>query len=344
MKKIITSLFLIITLHLKAQQHSNKTVMHYWGDSAMWIIEEFVTASPPAINGIYYHMQYIQDTVVNNKIYHRLKDAYLGNNLYGMSCYMSLLQPLLRRDSLFFVINENGNIYFDFSPTQKNDSTAYIYHCLYYAPSPSKYKADSIWYENNGTYNLKFIRVMHSPYPFIKYGLWIEGIGSADGGFMPFGYHDGLVNNWYCGRCFSYNDTIYYLNLPPYSRPLENVWNTQGGGYQICGSIGTLVKIRGRCDTLSAFKGKILGIDVLKTENDFVKVYPQPLIDELYIELPFQNNTSIRLYDIKGSVIKEFQSIGEKMILPTNDMPSGFYFIEIKLNNELIIRKKVIKL
>lgn len=342
MKKIITYLVLITALHLHAQQ-VNTNVMQYWGTGAMWITEAYFCGSPPAVPSYSYFLQYMKDTIINNTTYHELVDFFsIPNTCFLKSYSVTPGPPIALKDTFNYVITQKGDTIFDFNPNQKGDSTCFIPDCYFggvYIPN-KKYKIDSVWYENNGNKNLKFLLLKISETPYTSYAIWISGIGSADGGFAPFGYHEMLSVCSYCSKCFSYNDTIYYLNIPPYTRqfpykyPIGNTFNT----------IGTLVKIRGRCDTLSAFKGKIAGVDILKTENDFVKVYPQPLIDELYIELPFQNYTSIRLYDIKGSVIKEFQSIGEKMILPANDIPSGFYFIEIKLNNELIIRKKIIKL
>ncbi|MEW6772501.1 MAG: T9SS type A sorting domain-containing protein [Bacteroidota bacterium] len=338
MRKIIYHVLLCIALHLHAQQ-VNTNVMQYWGTGAMWITEAYFWVSPPTVSSYSYFLQYMKDTIINNTTYHELVDFFSIPNTCFWTSY-SLTETIALKDTFNYVITQKGDTIFDFNPNQKGDSTCFIPDCYFGNVQPNKkYKIDSVWYENNGNKNLKFLLVEVAGAPYNLYAIWISGIGSADGGFAPFGYHNMWSVYSYCSKCFSYNDTIYYLNIPPYTRIFP---------YPICGynnsTLGTLVKIRGRCDTLSAFKGKIAGVDILKSENDFVKVYPQPLIDELYIELPFQNNTSIRLYDIKGSVIKEFQSIGEKMILPANDIPSGFYFIEIKLNNELIIRRKIIKL
>jgi hypothetical protein len=87
-------------------------------------------------------------------------------------------------------------------------------------------------------------------------------------------------------------------------------------------------------------------------DNFSIKVNPNPFIDELNINYTLKNNSNvnIELFDIKGVLIKSILKNNQKsgsynMKLNTSDtrMIQGTYFLKIEINNEVYIRKLIMK-
>lgn len=63
--------------------------------------------------------------------------------------------------------------------------------------------------------------------------------------------------------------------------------------------------------------------------NDYgLKVYPNPFIDNLFIELPFGGKSEINIIDALGRSVKQY-SISENSVLKLNDLSNGVYVISI---------------
>jgi len=71
-----------------------------------------------------------------------------------------------------------------------------------------------------------------------------------------------------------------------------------------------------------------------------VSVYPNPIQNEFAIQLPESNdNVSIRLYDISGKTLMQYDYLPQNIQL--FGLNSGIYFVEINLDNEIITRRLV---
>jgi len=81
-------------------------------------------------------------------------------------------------------------------------------------------------------------------------------------------------------------------------------------------------------------------VDNLDAETfDFsrIKIYPNPISDRLYLELPAGLHlNSIELIDIQGKRIKSFKNQSE---LDFSDIQKGFYFLHFKGKNDTYSRK-----
>jgi len=74
--------------------------------------------------------------------------------------------------------------------------------------------------------------------------------------------------------------------------------------------------------------------------SDKVKVYPNPVKDDLFIKSDDLKNAKVSVIDMSGKKVKTFEGKSEKYDL--SDLPNGAYIILIDDGKE-VIRKKIIK-
>ncbi len=84
-----------------------------------------------------------------------------------------------------------------------------------------------------------------------------------------------------------------------------------------------------------------------KAKDDFFKVYPNPILNELNIEFEHTNASfqDISMYDITGHFVKKIYS-GKpmnKMKIHVENISSGMYFIQTVYDDEITTRKLVFK-
>ena len=81
-------------------------------------------------------------------------------------------------------------------------------------------------------------------------------------------------------------------------------------------------------------------------KNDFLNasVYPNPVLDKLFIEIPNLNNeVQIKMYSIKGQLIKSIKTSKIQVSIDMSNLSSGVYFINL-LSDKKIKRYSIIKL
>jgi len=74
----------------------------------------------------------------------------------------------------------------------------------------------------------------------------------------------------------------------------------------------------------------------IPTIPDFeVMVYPNPVSETLTIDFGAQNNWSnqIVLFDVMGQSIWRSKFISKTILIPVDELASGIYFLQFKLNN-----------
>jgi hypothetical protein len=102
-------------------------------------------------------------------------------------------------------------------------------------------------------------------------------------------------------------------------------------------SFGTLYKmdkngcVNGDCENV------VLTVGELRV-NEII-LGPNPLQDALFIEAPF--SFSYMLFDSSGRLIKESNTNQNQFLMDTNDLISGVYYIQLKVGNEIQVRKLV---
>jgi len=73
---------------------------------------------------------------------------------------------------------------------------------------------------------------------------------------------------------------------------------------------------------------------------------PNPFSSQVKLDISLKNNTelSIKLFDLRGRIVKELCSIlyfkgMHNIRMDTNDLPSGIYLLQVKAGSEMITKK-----
>ena len=85
-----------------------------------------------------------------------------------------------------------------------------------------------------------------------------------------------------------------------------------------------------------------ISTSVTEVENETVNVFPNPVRDNLNIQLNNKENTTFLLYDITGKKIIEHQ-FSDVLTLNLQQFSKGIYFYELKNSNSVFKQGKVIK-
>lgn len=316
----------------------------YWGIGATWV--ELVTWP----NGHYYNIyKHINDTIVNGKVYHKIRlvsDPNISNRLllrdsagvlfslgyYGASCTEMKITDF----------NSNSGDTITLTPVFEGLSVSTA--CT--SSGTSKMRIDSVWYDNStGTpYRLLKVRELYSSI----LSVFVERIGTEK--FLGNSCDQLMSPGGFCLKCFSSNDTIYYLNMPGYKVTLP-----PGPYYTMCNgcyndpdgvaTMGKLVKIPGRCDTISQF---VLNVDrYLSNKTQEYQIFPTLVEDKCYIKSHNKNfNLEIQwiVYDVLGREIKKGNIFNEISEIDLSIFDKGAYIIMIKNKDDILFSHKIIKL
>ena len=96
----------------------------------------------------------------------------------------------------------------------------------------------------------------------------------------------------------------------------------------------------GNCTTTSAtLDVTVVGIDDAVTPNPW-NLYPNPVAQQLYIRGPFEKLQSVRLYELRGQLVKEYA--GSTQSIDVSGLPEGVYWIELQQNQQTH-RSRIIK-
>ena len=102
-------------------------------------------------------------------------------------------------------------------------------------------------------------------------------------------------------------------------------------------------------DSLKANETRIFRLALLPTgvkplkEILSLKIYPNPATTEIHIALEQPSSSGqIRVMDLTGKVINELSFIGEHCRLDTRNWKTGSYFLEVKTEKGLAVRRVVV--
>ena len=89
---------------------------------------------------------------------------------------------------------------------------------------------------------------------------------------------------------------------------------------------------------------KMTGIHEAIAPLDFVKLYPNPAQDRLYISIPETEGSAqyrIELIDRLGKLLSE-KELSRTEPLDVSSLPNGFYFVRITGRNKMSCTKKLL--
>ena len=107
---------------------------------------------------------------------------------------------------------------------------------------------------------------------------------------------------------------------------------------------------RNLCLVRRLFYHKIIKFILHEVEDMYSRIYPNPFVSDFYIlfELNNRENTTIQLYDLKGSLIRVIHdgvlNAGmHKLRRNFEDLNSGIYLLKINTSSGLSKTEKLIK-
>jgi hypothetical protein len=86
----------------------------------------------------------------------------------------------------------------------------------------------------------------------------------------------------------------------------------------------------------------IVGVEENEQLDGQLKLYPNPIQDQLYIETKVNQELELKLFDVAGKRIDlQFLKGNGGYILPSSEISSGLYFLQINNEKEQVIRKVI---
>lgn len=145
--------------------------------------------------------------------------------------------------------------------------------------------------------------------------LYPATLPSGTGEFeTTYSYCNKLSNNWFT-RFYS-NDSIFIkydeVSLPP---PDFKLWSARFYGKKISSDIPT-------------------SIGYIKNETNYT-IYPNPFQSEIKISFDVIGQNKIRLIDTNGKSVFYKEVNSQNYLIPTNNLPTGIYLLQITSNNSM---------
>jgi hypothetical protein len=74
-----------------------------------------------------------------------------------------------------------------------------------------------------------------------------------------------------------------------------------------------------------------LGLDIFTTTE--LKIYPIPAKHFITVELFYENDTELNLFDVSGKLVLSKMTT-ESTTLPVKDLPQGIYFLKVQTHEK----------
>lgn len=260
------------------------------------------------IGNSYIHFEYEKDTIILNSTYSKISSNYLIRDNVGKVYITDLNGSSLGSDY------DDEYLRYDFNLSIGDTFiTSYPASIFDYPDTMFVIDVDTLTMENSQL-RKKITLKLSSQFSSFEPFYWIEGIGS-NYGFDYFTHFNTSLGVYL--SCFYDSIGLIYKG---YGFPFDSV-----------------------CQTL------INSIEVYNIDNK-IKIYPNPIINDGF-NISFQNYEpsyiKIKLFDLVGNEVlfirdeKPRQCIYNKHI-PTNNLQSGIYFINVSINENVYSNKVII--
>lgn len=306
MKQIIIFLFILLTILCSAQEDWAPT-------GAIW----HYNYTNQMVNG-YVKIESIGDTMINGitcKILEKTRVSTFGFNPTIDTAYIGTEYTYIDSNMVYYYRHGRFFVLYDFNAVA-NDSWIISGE----DPNPAPYCLDSIGYidvdstttVNINSHNLKGLYI-NSPdtSDWDMRGLTIERIGCL--GYMFPEVSDCIVDYYEGGlfRCY-YDSVIGYYQ--PNSSPCDYVYSA----------------------------------NIVETKNAIsdIRLYPNPIQDNVYIELANvspKQEIEINIYSVIGVKIRSIMLIDKISLLDFSSLSNGCYYIEAVMSDNIKITRKIIK-
>ncbi len=89
-----------------------------------------------------------------------------------------------------------------------------------------------------------------------------------------------------------------------------------------------------------------VGIDEMESEQVKAAVYPNPVMSELHVDLPFDGSsvgTTITLLNMQGGVCRQLSDCRQSNVIDVNGLSAGIYVLDVKAGNTRKAFKVIVK-
>jgi len=73
--------------------------------------------------------------------------------------------------------------------------------------------------------------------------------------------------------------------------------------------------------------------------NDNIKVYPNPAVDYINVNIGNINNTKIVIFDVCGKAVKQIDLNESQATIDLSELSAGVYYVNIKTDNNTVVKK-----
>lgn len=87
---------------------------------------------------------------------------------------------------------------------------------------------------------------------------------------------------------------------------------------------------------------EVQGVEEIEEQIN-VNVYPNPVADELHVDMPFENNAEITILNMQGAVCRRANLFGSTNTIDVSDLAAGFYMVNVKTGNASRTFKVIVK-
>lgn len=312
-KWIYGLLFVIFPLFSQAQ-----VINHFENEDARWyLIHHFNQSNPQDLNFKAYETTVFGikgDTIIKADKWLKMystKDSLFENDLQLRGYLLSIDKKVYHRDTL-----DNIRKIYDFN-LQVGDSAQFLYE------NPPGFEDDTLFWAKviaidsvltNQTYHK--VLYFEESWELFSSGwstfgeYWIEGIGSIRSPLNPVS-----VRSAFQLTLDTFSISCTYVNGNQY-------W--QHPGHDVC------YKLR-----LNPW----LSVEEVDAINQNVKLFPNPIKDNLIIERTNQDYTSVTIYNAMGQMVHQTYISGFQESINLSHLPKGLYFVQIGDNRSFKIVK-----
>ncbi len=88
------------------------------------------------------------------------------------------------------------------------------------------------------------------------------------------------------------------------------------------------------------------GIDEMESEQVKAAVYPNPVVSELHVDLPFDGSfvgATITLLNMQGGVCRQLSDCRQSNVIDVNGLSAGIYVLDVKAGNTRKAFKVIVK-
>lgn len=139
------------------------------------------------------------------------------------------------------------------------------------------------------------------------------------------------------------NGTSVTVTATPNNGYSFNKWTENGS--QVSTNSSYTFSISNNRNLVANFTQNTSNIEEIDKSNLYsFSIFPNPMTTEITVKLSNESIKEIKVYNILGEQLNSFTDLNtQEFLINTSSYLNGIYYIKVKLNNDLVLIKKVVK-